>query len=57
MLTLLEAKAHEILEITQKKHIYLSLPDVGENEKKLLLDAFDSNWIASLGPCVDSFEQ
>jgi len=41
----------------QKKHIYLSPPDVGENERKLLLDAFDSNWIAPLGPCVDSFEQ
>ena len=41
----------------QKKHIYLSPPDVGENERKLLLDAFDSNWIAPSSPCVDSFGQ
>src|SRR5580704_9674709 len=36
--------------------IYLSPPDVGEEERKLLLDAFDSNWIAPLGPHVDAFE-
>ena len=29
---------------------------MGENEKALLLDAFDSNWIAPLGPHVDAFE-
>jgi len=27
-----------------------------ENERALLLDAFDSNWIAPLGPHVDAFE-
>jgi dTDP-4-amino-4,6-dideoxygalactose transaminase len=37
--------------------LYLSPPDVGEVERKLLLDAFDSNWIAPLGPHVDAFEQ
>lgn len=36
--------------------IYLSPPDVGDGERKLLLDAFDSNWIAPLGPHVDAFE-
>lgn len=36
--------------------IFLSPPDVGEVERKLLLDAFDSNWIAPLGPHVDAFE-
>jgi dTDP-4-amino-4,6-dideoxygalactose transaminase len=36
--------------------IYLSPPDVGSDERELLLDAFDSNWIAPLGPHVDSFE-
>ena len=30
---------------------------MGENEKKYLIDAFDSNWIAPLGPNVDAFEQ
>jgi dTDP-4-amino-4,6-dideoxygalactose transaminase len=37
--------------------IYLSPPDVGQRERELLLDAFDSNWIAPLGPHVDAFER
>jgi dTDP-4-amino-4,6-dideoxygalactose transaminase len=37
--------------------VYLSPPDVGEEERRLLLDAFDSNWIAPLGPHVDAFER
>jgi len=36
--------------------LYLSPPDVGPTERALLLDAFDSNWIAPLGPHVDAFE-
>ncbi len=28
---------------------------MGENERKYLTDAFDSNWIAPLGPHVDRF--
>lgn len=36
--------------------IYLSAPHVGAEERALLLDAFDSNWIAPLGPHVDGFE-
>jgi len=37
--------------------IYLSPPHVGALERRLLLDAFDSNWIAPLGPHVDAFER
>lgn len=37
--------------------IWLSPPHVGSRERELLLDAFDSNWIAPLGPHVDAFEQ
>jgi dTDP-4-amino-4,6-dideoxygalactose transaminase len=37
--------------------IHLSPPDVGDAERHLLLDAFDSNWIAPLGPHVDAFEE
>jgi dTDP-4-amino-4,6-dideoxygalactose transaminase len=37
--------------------IFLSPPDVGPVERRLLLDAFDSNWIAPLGPHVDAFER
>lgn len=36
--------------------IYLSPPHVGEAERDALLRAFDSNWIAPLGPEVDAFE-
>jgi dTDP-4-amino-4,6-dideoxygalactose transaminase len=36
--------------------IYLSPPDVGEIERKLLLEAFDSNWVAPVGPDLDAFE-
>ncbi|WP_419523234.1 DegT/DnrJ/EryC1/StrS family aminotransferase [Lentibacter algarum] len=37
--------------------LYLSPPDVGALEREFLLDAFDSNWIAPLGPHVDGFEE
>jgi dTDP-4-amino-4,6-dideoxygalactose transaminase len=36
--------------------IYLSPPDVGDAERDLLFEAFDSNWIAPVGPHVDAFE-
>ncbi len=36
--------------------IWLSPPDVGEIERKLLLEAFDSNWVAPVGPDLDAFE-
>ncbi len=36
--------------------IYLSPPHMGPDERELLLDAFDSNWIAPLGPHVAAFE-
>ena len=37
--------------------IYLSPPHVSREERALLLDAFDSNWIAPLGPHVNAFER
>jgi dTDP-4-amino-4,6-dideoxygalactose transaminase len=37
--------------------IYLSPPEVGDEERRMLLEAFDSNWIAPLGPDVDAFEE
>ena len=39
------------------KRIYLSPPHMGPDERSLLLDAFDSNWIAPLGPHVNVFER
>jgi dTDP-4-amino-4,6-dideoxygalactose transaminase len=40
-----------------KKRIYLSPPVLDENDKLALIRAFDSGWIAPLGPEVDLFEQ
>lgn len=37
--------------------IYLSAPHVSAKEREFLLDAFDSNWIAPLGPHVNAFER
>jgi len=43
--------------MTNAKRIYLSPPHMGADERRLLLEAFDSNWIAPLGPHVDAFER
>jgi len=37
--------------------IYLSPPHMTGKEMELIQDAFDSNWIAPLGPHVDAFEK
>ena len=37
--------------------IYLSPPHMSTADRKLLLEAFDSNWIAPLGPHVDALER
>ena len=37
--------------------IYLSPPHMSQDSRELLLEAFDSNWIAPLGPQVDAFER
>ena len=37
--------------------IYLSPPHLSGLEKIFLQEALDSNWIAPLGPQVDSFEE
>ncbi|WP_353136522.1 aminotransferase class I/II-fold pyridoxal phosphate-dependent enzyme [Pseudopedobacter sp.] len=36
--------------------IWLSSPHMGGNELKFVQSAFDSNWVAPLGPNVDGFE-
>jgi dTDP-4-amino-4,6-dideoxygalactose transaminase len=37
--------------------IWLSSPHMGGDEQKFVKEAFDTNWIAPLGPNVDGFEQ
>lgn len=40
-----------------KKPILLSPPHMGDRELKYVQEAFDTNWIAPVGPHVDAFEQ
>ncbi|NUQ63594.1 MAG: ATP-grasp domain-containing protein, partial [Pirellulales bacterium] len=39
------------------RRVYLSPPHMSGLERELLLEAFDSNWIAPLGPHVDALEE
>ncbi|WP_423409239.1 DegT/DnrJ/EryC1/StrS family aminotransferase [Heyndrickxia sp. MSNUG] len=40
-----------------QKRIYLSSPHMSGNEQKYINEAFETNWIAPLGPNVDAFEK
>lgn len=39
------------------KRIFLSSPHMSGNEQKYINEAFETNWIAPLGPNVDAFER
>jgi dTDP-4-amino-4,6-dideoxygalactose transaminase len=39
-----------------EKRIWLSSPHMGGNEQKFIWEAFDTNWVAPLGPNVTEFE-
>lgn len=39
------------------KRVYLASPHMGGEELKYIKEAFDTNWIAPLGPNVESFEK
>ncbi|MDP4083173.1 MAG: aminotransferase class I/II-fold pyridoxal phosphate-dependent enzyme [Bacillota bacterium] len=43
--------------IKSKKRIFLSSPHMSGNEYKYIHEAFETNWIAPLGPNVDAFEK
>jgi pyridoxal phosphate-dependent aminotransferase EpsN len=43
--------------LTNKKRIYLSSPHMSGNEQKYINQAFETNWIAPLGPNLDAFEK
>src|SRR5262245_1460646 len=43
--------------VAQAERIHLSPPDVGTAEREALMAAFDSGWIAPLGPQVEAFER
>jgi dTDP-4-amino-4,6-dideoxygalactose transaminase len=40
-----------------EQKIWLSSPHLGGSEQKYVNEAFESNWVAPLGPNVDGFEQ
>jgi len=42
---------------SKSKRIFLSPPHMGGEELKFVHDAFESNYIAPIGPMVDAFEQ
>lgn len=37
--------------------LFLSAPDVGQRERDLVMEAFDSNYVAPLGPMLERFER
>ena len=41
----------------EKKRIYLSCPTMHGEEQKFIQEAFDTNWVAPLGPNVNAFEK
>jgi dTDP-4-amino-4,6-dideoxygalactose transaminase len=44
-------------EAPAKARIYLSPPDVGPEERRLVEEAFATNWIAPVGPHLSAFER
>ncbi len=43
--------------MANKSRIFLSPPHMSGNEQKYINEAFETNWIAPLGPNVDAFEK
>jgi dTDP-4-amino-4,6-dideoxygalactose transaminase len=41
----------------EKKRIYLSSPTIHEEEQRFVQEAFDTNWVAPLGPNVNKLEE
>jgi dTDP-4-amino-4,6-dideoxygalactose transaminase len=46
-----------VTESSEQPRIYLSSPHMGALEERFVAEAFQSNWIAPLGPHVDAFER
>ncbi len=43
--------------MAEKSKVWLSSPHIGNNELNYVNEAFETNWIAPLGPHVNAFEQ
>ena len=46
-----------MLTLSSTKKVWLLAPDIGEYERFFVNEAFDTNWIAPLGPNVNLFEE
>ncbi|WHY85196.1 aminotransferase class I/II-fold pyridoxal phosphate-dependent enzyme [Neobacillus novalis] len=46
-----------MINTTYKKRVFLSSPHMSGDELRYIKEAFDTNWIAPLGPNVDEFEK
>jgi dTDP-4-amino-4,6-dideoxygalactose transaminase len=55
-LRIVEPSCTPVPSVAQER-LYLSPPHMGAEELALLVEAFQSNWIAPLGPHVDAFER
>jgi pyridoxal phosphate-dependent aminotransferase EpsN len=40
-----------------RSRIYLSAPHMGEHELRFVHEAFETNWLSSVGPHIDAFER
>ena len=40
-----------------RKRIHLSVPHMGGEERRFVAEAFDTNWLSTVGPNVDGFER
>ena len=38
------------------ERIYLSVPHMGKNEARYVAEAFETNWLSTVGPNIDAFE-
>ena len=52
-----EAERIEVTKQKENKRIYLASPHMGGLEESFIKEAFDTNWIAPLGPNVNNFEK
>lgn len=52
-----EEAVKEAYRMRDKKRIYLSSPTMHGDEQRFVAEAFDTNWVAPLGPNVNHFEE
>lgn len=53
----MEKKGIAMNKMTERKRIYLSSPTMHGKEQEFVKEAFDTNWVAPLGPNVDGLEK